>query len=280
MSRESKPNGWPRWIVVTGIFAYCAVFLVRAPQWTPTPVKQFCAKAQGFVLHSIRDAMAAVAGANRPRELDHAVFLLLMAGIVPLVFSLACRRTLSDVGMRMPNRLALRYFLIAVVLATPFLVWMVQSPTIAGPYLNQWKRLGMVAFCGYYLVNMLTEHLFLHGIVLGLTRPDGRWADPAAVPDGQARGRRILRWLGMANSRLRETGWSTWLGLPVGCWLAMVCSALLFGMVHLGKDTRELVLSFPGGLLQAYVACRSNSWLTPFVIHLATALAALLMMMR
>src|SRR5262249_47181103 len=122
-----------------------------------------------------------------------------------------------------------------------------------------------------------TEHLLLHGVVLGLTRPDGRWPGPLGVsPAGRGPGK-VLRWLGMSMAASKNM--VEWLGLARGSALPMLVSPLLFGMVHLGKDTRELVLAFPGGLVQAYLAYRSNSWLTPLAIHLATASMALLMMM-
>ena len=59
----------------------------------------------------------------------------------------------------------------------------------------------------------------------------------------------------------------------------MVTSATLFGVVHIGKDPREMLLSVPGGLALAYVAYRSNSWLIPYILHLATAGTALALMM-
>jgi hypothetical protein len=74
----------------------------------------------------------------------------------------------------------------------------------------------------------------------------------------------------------RITGW---LGLPGGCVPAIVASAVLFSLVHVGKDARELLLSLPGGVALGYLAYRTNTWLTPFVLHLATAGTACLMML-
>jgi membrane protease YdiL (CAAX protease family) len=68
-----------------------------------------------------------------------------------------------------------------------------------------------------------------------------------------------------------------WIGLPADCVPAILTSTTLFGLVHVGKDPRELLLSLPGGVALAYIAYRTNSWLTVFVLHLATAGTAFLM---
>jgi membrane protease YdiL (CAAX protease family) len=62
-----------------------------------------------------------------------------------------------------------------------------------------------------------------------------------------------------------------WIGLPSGCVPAILTSAMLFSLVHVGKDPRELMLSLPGGLALAYISYRTDSWLTVLVLHLATA---------
>jgi membrane protease YdiL (CAAX protease family) len=64
---------------------------------------------------------------------------------------------------------------------------------------------------------------------------------------------------------------TSWIGLQSGCVPAVLASAALFALVHVGKDWRELLLSVPGGIVLAYMAYRTNTWLVPFVLHLATA---------
>jgi|CXWL01.1.fsa_nt_gi hypothetical protein len=299
--QQQPMKRWPHYLALSLLFVYCTILLVNPPKWVPIVLQNLSHDARGQVSHAIHRSVAAIAGAKLPRELIDATYFLCIAAFLPVCVARIAGRRLYDLGWRWPNRLALRYFIVALAVSAPFLIWMVKSPTIATPYLKQLNRLGFIAFAAYYLVNMFTEHLLLHGVVLGLARPDGHWPDAAPLP---APGRGfigLLRWLGLAmptplpsrekgrdegentrslwpfrNSRL--TDMRAWLGLAPGCLIPMVFSALLFGMVHLGKDTRELLLAFPGGLAQAYIAYRSNSWFTPFLIHLATASMALAMM--
>jgi membrane protease YdiL (CAAX protease family) len=95
---------------------------------------------------------------------------------------------------------------------------------------------------------------------------------------------RILRWVGLAQPSDADGAFQRliqWIGLPANCVLAVICSGLLFGAIHLGKDPRELLLSVPGGIALAYVAFRTNSWLVPFALHLMTAgTAFLILLMR
>lgn len=275
------------------IFIYCTLLLVNPPQWLPTVLQNFVRDAQGLVVRIIGGGVKALKGDRSPGELVSAIYFLVIACFIPVFVARIAGRRLPDLGWRWPNRLALRYFIVALAISSPFLFWMVNSPTIGRPYLAQLDRLGFVAFAAYYLVNMFTEHLLLHGVVLGLARPDGRWPDPAPVPNPAKGLVGILRWLGLANpthaissgegptprTNRRSGALSRWLGLATGCLVPMALSALLFGLVHLGKDSRELILAFPGGLAQAYIAYRSRSWLTPFAIHLATASMALAMML-
>lgn len=272
---------WPQFLVLVILFAYCATFLVIPPEWIPSAIQHPIRDARRFVIRAIHQVATTIAGNGFPSELTNGAYLLLIAGLFPMIAARLFGRSLYDLGWRSPNRLALRYFLVGVVISVPFLIWMVNSSTIATPYLKQLDRLGFSAFAAFYLVNMFTEHLLLHGVVLGLARPDGCW--PQSVPLVlQRKGfTGFLRWLGLANPSNHAVAHRcvSWLGLASGCLIPIGFSALLFGLVHLGKDTRELILAFPGGLAQAYITYRSNSWFTPFLIHLATASLALAMML-
>ncbi len=273
-------------VAVACIFLYCVIFLVNPPQWFPAVLRSGIRETQGMVVRHINDGVGTIYWKPAPKELTSVIYFLFIAGVVPLFVARIAGRGLSDVGWRSPNKLGLRYFIVAIAIAAPFLVWMVSSPTIARPYLSQLDRLGFLPFAAFYLINMFTEHLLLHGVVLGLARSDGRWPDPGPIPAPAKGIIGVLRWLGLANDAAlhlpsesrRLMNACTWLGLAPGCIRPMLFSAFLFGMVHLGKDTRELILAFPGGLAQAYIAYRSNSWFTPLLIHLATASAALFMM--
>lgn len=278
--QEQSNDRWMQSLAVAGIFVYAILFLVNPPQWLPVVLQNIVLGVQGLIVRAIRHGVGALGIENAPSELVSAVYFLFIAGLIPVLIAQIARRRLFDLGWRSPNRLALRYFLVALVVSAPFLIWMVNSPTIGRPYLKQLDRLGFVAFSAFYVINMFTEHLFLHGVVLGLARSNGRWPEGVSVPSLGNGFAGVLRWLGLGmpgpHSASRRV--SGWLGLMPGCLFPIFFSAMLFGMVHLGKDARELVLAFPGGLAQAYIAYRSNSWWTPFFIHLATASMALTMM--
>jgi len=204
------------------------------------------------------------------------MYLLIVAGVIPWLLALLLGRGRpQDIGLRRANLLGWRLALVGYVLSLPFLWWMARSPDFALSYLRQFERAGGLAFCLYYTVNMLTEHFFLHGVLLAAFRPGRRWPAPAPLPsEAPADSRPILRWLGLAQpahgaARLQRI--TRWVGLPDGCITAILASAMLFGLMHLPKDTRELLLSVPGGIALAFLAYRTNTWLTPFGLHLATA---------
>lgn len=204
------------------------------------------------------------------------LYLLLVAGLIPwLTLGLLRHGHPYDLGCRVPNRYGWRVLLVGYLIAVPFLVWMVRGTRFAGPYLTQLERYGGAAFSAYYVVNMLTEHFLFHGAFLAAFRVGHRWPGPPPVQARATAGRmRVLHWLGLAQPTDGVSGPSRvirWLGLPAGCVPAICASAALFGLVHAGKDSRELLLSVPGGIALAYIAYRTNSWFTPFVLHVATA---------
>lgn len=268
-----------KWVVAVAIFAstlYCVTFLIPpAPEW-PDPIRVAIRRCSGCI-HAVVDVLFGLAGATPPRgELRSGIYLLIVAGVVPwLIAILLGRGRPKDIGLRRANLLGWRLALVGYVLSLPFLLWMVRSPDFAPSYLWRLERAGGVAFCLYYTVNMLTEHFFLHGMLLALFRPGFRWPAPAPLPsDAPADRPPLLRWLGFAQSTHGAAGLqriTRWIGLPDGCVAAVLASAMLFGLVHVPKDTRELLLSVPGGVALAFLAYRTNTWLTPLVLHLATA---------
>jgi len=203
-------------------------------------------------------------------------YLLLTAGALPwLAMAILRRGHPSQLGCRFPNRYGWRIVLVSYLIALPFLVWMVRGTRFAGPYLAQLERWGGPVFLAYYLANMLAEHFLFHGAMLAAFRVGRRWPDPPPTADANGVGfNRVLQWLGMAQPLNGARGFkrvTRWFGLPTGCVLAILASAALFGFIHATKDFRELLLSIPGGIALAYVAYRTNSWLTPFVLHACTA---------
>lgn len=255
--------------------AYVGVVFVSPPPSWDHFVWRFLMKERRALVDRLDAGLASVGwGSNHP-EPAWAVYLVLVGIVFPWTIMLVLRRgRAGDVGLRIPNRLAWRVVAVGFLLSLPSLLWMSRGPTFAAYYRPQLARTGMGVFLGYYLANLASEHFFFHGVLLGWGRRAHRWpAAPAVVED--ARGfRRLWQWFGMAQPTEDATGLTVvmrWLGLPSGCVFALFLSATLFGLIHVGKDVREAILSFPGGLALAYVAYRTNCALTPLLLHAATA---------
>jgi len=262
---------------------YCLLFLVRpGPTW-PDFVRETMTACTSAVYSRISLLLEWI-GVHRPEPvLGQGLYLVVVTGLVPLLAArLLMRAPLTAIGCRRPNRVGWHLLAVAFVLSIPFLVFMALGPGMVAFYMPTVKRAGYALFLSYYAINMLTEHFFLHGVMLAALRSDWRWPTPAPGPehhDGRL-WRRLLAYIGLGGpSRYPgQSGIAGWLQLAPGCVFAMVGSAALFALVHVGKDWREAVLSIPGGLAVAYIAYRSDSWLTPFLLHAMTAGATLVLM--
>lgn len=262
--------------------AYCLALLVRPTKTWPAPIQAAMRTLSGYVLDAADGVLSAVGVDAAPFTLRHGLYLVITCCLMPwLIMALLRRGRPRDLGCRSPNRYGWRLLVVAYLASIPFLVWMKGGSKFADPYLLQLDRFGGFAFCLYYAINILTEHFLLQGVVLAAFRKGGRWPAPQEenLPTGSGF-RRALQWAGLVQPTGGAYGLprlTRSIGLPDGCLIAILGSAALFGLVHVGKDWRELVLSVPGGLVLAYLAYRTNTWLTPFVLHLATAGTALVM---
>jgi hypothetical protein len=259
---------------------YCLIFLVPSGAFSGvltgdalTILKEPARRVQGLV-GILTDYVGVQPPWRNAFYID--AYLLLTAGVIPwLTLAVLRRGRPYDLGCRWPNRYGWRVLLVGYVMAVPFLVWMVRGSQFAGRYLAELERYGGLVFSLYYLVNMVAEHFLFHGVFLAAFRVGHRWPGP---PPKDARAtaaqKRLLQWLGLAQPVDGTSGFSRvvrWFGLQPGCVPAICASAALFGLIHVGKDFRELLLSIPGGVALAYIAYRTNSWFTPFLLHLATA---------
>ena len=231
----------------------------------------------------LRAGLGMLGAASASAELRGGAYIIVVSVVIPwLILTLARRGRPVDVGFRRPNRVGWRVVVIGFALALPLLLWMVQGPRFPAYYLPRLDRAGTWVFILYYVVNMSGEHFFFHGVLLAACRGGHRWPAPAPIATNAPSGpRRALQWLGLAQPIDGAHGVARvtrWIGLPGGCVPAVCTSGALFALIHVGKDPRELALSLPGGIVLAYVAYRTNSWLIPFVLHLATAGAACAMM--
>jgi hypothetical protein len=270
-------------VTLTMTAAYCIVCFVHWPGNWPESVGTMAAAPRRMLRGMLGDFLSILGWSAPSSELIDGLYFLITAIVVPWVFmAVMGRPRLSDLGWRRPNRIGWRVLIVAYVLSLPFLIWMAQSPEIAGDYLPHLRRAGAFSFLSFYAVNMFSEHFLLHGVVLALLRPGWRWPAPPPLAEGGSTAlNRSLRWIGLAQpveGAARTARIRTWLGLPEACAWAIVGSAFLFALVHLGKDPREFVLSLPGGAALAYLAYRTNSMFTPLLLHLATAATACAMM--
>lgn len=262
--------------------AYCLAFLVKPTTTWPGPIQTAMRTLSGHMLNVVDRVLSGFGTDPVPFTLRIGLYLVMTSCLIPwLIMALLRRGRPRGLGCRRPNRYGWRLLIIAYLISIPFLVWMKGGSRFAEPYLHQLDLFGGVPFCFYYAINMLTEHFFLHGVVLAAFRKGGRW--PAPVKGNPTTGsgcRRALQWAGLAQPTGGAhglVGLTRSIGLPDGCLTAILGSAALFGLVHVGKEWRELVLSVPGGMALAYLAYRTNTWLMPFVLHLITAGTALAM---
>lgn len=261
---------------------YVLWMIVVPPIWVDPGFRALWRWPQ-LAVHRFVGQVYAWLGVDSPSlHFQAAGFYVVSAFLIPLgVVVLLFRARWSDLGWRRPNRLLIRIVACSLVFSIPFLYWMVHSPGFLDFYEPYFQAgLGKVAL--YYLVVLFCEHSLMEGTLLGIFRRGHRWPVSATVVcDAKPGARRALQWLGLAQPTRGATGllrFTRWIGLPDGCVGAMILSGAVFGMVHWGKDAREFLLSFPGGVFLAFLAYRCNSWHAPYLLHASTVLAAGLIM--
>ncbi len=280
--RSSLLNAVRVGVAILGASIYCLIFLVRPSASWPLTLRRVMSGSSGWVRGCINSSFGFAGFEQVSPEVSFGVYLVVIAGLVPwLTLAVLRRGRPYDLGCRRPNRIAWRVTLVGYLIALPLMVWMARGAGFASHYLPHLDRAGLGPYLLFYLANLVSEHFLFHGVMLSVFRTQWRWpASPPIAANATGRLNRSLQWLGLAQpvsgQRLRHRV-TQWAGLPDGCGVAIIASGLLFGLVHAGKDPRELLLSVPGGIVSAYLAYRTNSWLTPFVLHLATAGTALAM---
>jgi len=259
------------------LWAYCQLLLAGASTVWPRPLTEGMQFAREGIRRPIREALAFLGAEEAGFELNGGLFLAAVGIVAPLVVAALVMRTgPRGLGCRLPNRVGWRWLVLGYLMSAPFLAFMASGPGMARYYLPHADRVGPAAFLAYYLINMASEHFLLHGFALAALRGAWRWPDAPAVVqvDREASWwRRMLLHLGLSGG-VRSAGQSritVWFQLPANCGFAVLGSAGLFALVHVGKDWREAALSVPGGIALAILAYRGNSWYIPFLLHLLTA---------
>lgn len=282
---DRRFGGWSNWLapLIAAAIAclYCTAFFVRPPSSWPSPWSSIGGPGRWLVSQLRTAFYQSDVDPQAIVMLGGATFFALAAGVVPwLIMAFLRRGRPSDLGMRLPNRIGWRLLIVGFLIALPFVVWMTRGERFAQMYLPKLQRAPATGVT-YYFVNFFVEHFFFHGVMLAAFRRQGRWPDLVGVATSAKNGvRRVLQWFGLAQPTGDARGWTRitrWIGLPEGCLFAMVASAALFGWIHMSKDPREFLLSFPGGVALAYIAYRTNTWLVPFALHALTAGTACLL---
>ena len=287
LPRQTTPKATPRpfirGLAMVATSLYVVVVIVVPQKWPFPELRPYGQRSRAFVYEVIQSIYAWADLANPPLLLQHCTFFFVTALVVPwIVMALLRRGRPHDIGWRKPNPLLLHLVGCSFLVALPFLYWMVSHPNFYEFYLRRYSDNSMISVALYYVWVLFCEHLFFEGLMLGAFREGGRWPAPAGICTISSTGfRRVLRWIGMAQPTGEAKGIqriTRWVGLPDGCLGAVLLSGLLFGMVHAGKNPRELLLSFPGGTFLAFLAYRCNSWHAPYLLHASTVLAAGAMM--
>jgi len=158
----------------------------------------------------------------------------------PIVVALR-RRPCSALGLGRPAPGSLRLTLGVLVASLPLVVAFALLPEVRAYYARALSAGGWVTAASRAMI-IPVEHALIQGALLGL----------ALSPRG-------LLALGSTPR------------VPRAAWPALVGQAIVFGLVHVGKSTAELVASFAAGLALGALALATRSVWPLVGLHLATA---------
>ncbi len=281
--RSISGTAWP--VIITLVCAvYFTAILVNIPENFPRFISTFSNAVTNAVFRLVDNTVGALWKPAGYNEVRHAAYLLILAVIIPWLAMICLRRgSFFNLGLRKPNRIGVRAIVVGFCLSIPAVIWVALGEEFAPCYLAMARRAGYPVLISYFLINLFSEHFFCHGFLLAILRPGMRWPDPPpVVADGKTAVVRFLQWCGLAQL-VGDSGTvgkiTRWLGLPDRCLLAIGGSTVAFFLLHLGKDPRELAVSVLNGILLAYVAYRTNSWLVPFIVHGLAAVASFLVIL-
>ena len=275
-------RGWLVWCWRATITVYVVWLLVLAPRTSPSwlngDVHSLWRAPQSFIRRQLHHGLEAIGFDQPTRFVQGQAYYIVLALIVPYVVCALLRRARpADTGWRKPNRYLYRIVGCSYLVALPFLFWMVNSLGFTR-YYRPYLAVDTASILTYYVVILFCEHFFFEGVMLAAFRADGRWPQPAIVMRGTSSGwRRVAQWFGLACPTGSARGLqrvTRWLGIPDGCFGAILLSGVLFGLMHRGKVGREFLLAFPGGIFLSVLAYRCNSWHAPYLLHAGTVTAA------
>jgi hypothetical protein len=265
------------WLVVVCVFGvlYTTAFWGRAGEWLPGGLGRWC-QLQRHVIDAswAGDVLGSMSKPAR-RQLLWAVGDAVIGIVVPAIVLAVIGRGMRDAGIGWPNRLGRRFVLVSVILSVPFGVWLLATMP---------RRIALGELGVWYYVNllrMIPEHFWICGAFVALLLPGRRLPVVSAAPVEGGAVKRSLRWVGLAQPA--EAGGGNrglaWFGLDGWSLAAILASGVVFGLVHIGKPHGlEVGLSFPGGVVVAYMTLRARSIWPAIVAHWTMNLVPLVLM--
>jgi hypothetical protein len=214
---------------------------------------------------------------NLRRYVLLSLYTAVVAILIPWAVFMALGRGFRDMGLGPPNRLGWRIILVGYLIALPFVAVMSLDGEFA-KFLWRTVEPNFWVAMGLYTWILFPEHISFHGWVLAALIPMRRLSVVTICRPSDPGWRRGLQWVGLAQpaSGDGKRRILDWLGMERGVLLAIVLSGIHFGFAHLGKPLVEVMFSVPGGMGLAYLAYRSRSLWTPFILHALTGSTALL----
>lgn len=256
---ENTKNRTPReWIISIKLYAvllvYIAFFWARFARFLPAPYNQWTYLYEPFIAPWWTRNFFLDQPVDIRREILWYIICFVSSMLIPAVFFIFRGRNLTDFGIGMLNKLGIRLTGIAIAFSIPFGLWI----QIASPYPHRLTWMYVLS-----LLNKVPEHFLICGILTATMLPLRRLPNPVYLaPIEGSRGKKILRWLGIAQPVTRDSDNSqlAWFGLNWTSLFAICASGLAFFMIHIGRlNPVEVALSLPGGILISYITFRTHS---------------------
>ncbi len=191
-----------------------------------------------------------------------------VTGYVFVLVPIACLRlagiSFRQMALGWPHRDGWRLAGAGLGLAVPVLVILGMDSSMQQFYGPMLGPGALQVVCADALV-IVIEHAWSMGVTLALAVPPPGVEGPAIVAPRPG----WLAFLGLGR-RPGQSGIAAWLGLRPDIWPAVIGQAVVFTVVHLGKETVEILAAFPGALGLAILTLRSRSIWPGVVVHLAT----------
>jgi hypothetical protein len=199
---------------------------------------------------------------------------VILGGVLPALLLLVLRRRFGVTLLGPGNRIGWQLAAIGYLGALIPLAVLAARPEFRAYYRSMIGHdLGGNAI--RYFIVVCAEHICIQAAILRLALGGReRWPAAPQLAAGAGIGQRLRRLLGLGSGP-----WASALGVDRAVLLALIGQALIFGWVHLSKDTGELISSFPGGLAIGYITWRGRSIWPCAALHIATGVTVIALAM-